>query len=419
MNLYWIVFLLSFLIFLLVGFLAKRTGDYFQGTSSYGIFTTSAGILASFIGGAAILNTVVLANDYGYYALVDVIPTSLALILSFFFLNKKRAKAFFDATEYKDKFSPKYHHVVIFILYILVMVAQFVGFNQVKDVLEIDGTVLIVLLTAAIIWIYSLKGFSAVNATDRLQFIMMVIGFYLLNFFNITLFSTSNTDTIVIPKSSMPISLVIALFLPFFFVPISQEVHQRISAAKDELIVRKSLLLAGILYFILGLITVYIGSNASEKGLTGILHSLDLGILKSICFLAIITALISTADTALNISSHSFFSLFNSISKKHYPLMSFLILIVVIALTQFFPSILSVILLALFIYMSGPAYMVFTRLINFDEKLALIISAFMVISHIIIKIINYEVLYFSLSIMLIIYISSFIIRKKLRGPSNG
>ncbi len=426
MNDYLLIYVLGFIFFLIIGFISNKSKNYYQGAGDYGAFTTTAGIIASFVGGGSIINLIELSNKYGYWAYADVIPASLGLIVAFFLLSKYRSNIFFNKTEYNKKLTLKVHHLVIVVLYTLVMVAQFIGLGKLASMIGLESSNFLILTTAALVWIYSVRGYSAVTNTDKAQFIIMVLGFYTIPFIAHTLSIDATTiSTIEDKTAAMPLQLILALSLPLFFIPISQEIHQRASASMNEGALKKSLIAAGILYFILGSITIHLGVNVSTGGLEGLIQSMPGKIVGNIIFFAVLTALISTTDTALNISNHSLSHLFESkiFEGKEY-FISLPIMVLAVYLSSQFPTILSVILLALFIYMSGPAFMSLSKSYKFPENIALVLSVLSIALHLVIKVVNISAINYGLAIIVLQYIAMLIIsiaNKNMtrKGECNG
>jgi len=421
MNNFLITYVIGFIIFIIIGFLSRSTKNFYKGTGDYGVFTTSSGLLASFIGGGSIINLIGLANKYGYWAYADVIPSALGLLVAYIFITRDKANKFFYKTEYNQNITLKVHHAVIVLLYTLVMVAQFIGLKKLAAMTGISNTDALILITAALVWMYSIKGYSAVANTDKAQFIIMLLGFYAISFFSFTFLETE-AKLQVGDKVAMPLSLILALSLPFFFLPISQEINQRASVAGAESTVKKSLIISGILYFLLGSITILAGIKASSPGLPGVIESMPTPIIGNIVFFAILAALISTTDTALNISTHSLSEVvkINAVKNKQY-ILSVPIILAVIFFSSKFPTILSVILLALFLYMSGPAYMSLSKIYGLKERTALSVSIIAILLHFAVKLVGYEETTIGLIIIATQFLAliSMVRSVKMQGEFNG
>lgn len=405
MNNFLITYVIGFIVFIIIGFLSRSTKNFYKGTGQYGVFTTTSGLLASFIGGGSIINLIGLSNKYGYWAYADVVPSSLGLIVACIFITRNKANQFFYKTEYNHHITLKVHHAVIVLLYTLVMVAQFIGLKKLASMTGVSNTNALIIITAALVLMYSIKGYSAVANTDKAQFIIMLFGFYAISFVFFT-FLGAGADIQVSEKVAMPFSLILALSLPLFFLPISQEIHQRSSAAGAESTVKKSLIISGILYLLLGSITIFLGINASSPGLPGVIESISTPVIGNIVFFAVLTALISTTDTALNISTHSLSEAvkINAVGNKQY-LLSIPIILAVIFFSSKFPTILSVILLALFLYMSGPAFMSLAKIYGLKERIALLVSCAALLLHLAVKVVGVE----EITIGLIIIATQFLV----------
>ncbi len=381
------------LIYVWLGF--KSTDhDLFLGSKKYGIFSTSTGILASFIGGGTVINQIDLANKYGYYALFDVFPTVISLVILYFFISKEKSGYLFEEIKYHSLYAIKLHHILIIILYSLVITAQFVGVITIAKYFNISKEAML-LFVIIIVWLYSLKGYDAVAKTDKIQFIFMLLGFYMLPF----LFGfIDNNFNIKVDYTfeQMPISLIIALSLPLLFIPLSQEIHQRIYASNYEDNAKKSLLIVAFTYLIIGTIAVYMGVNAPNGGIQGLSNLLPNDWLKALFFVAILTALLSTIDTGVNIVSHSSIKI---IPKLRYVHILSISLFVPALLSLFFTTILSVILLALFIYISGPAFMAIAKHNYCCERVIVKFALGASIIHIVLKIFQINEISYNLSII--------------------
>ncbi len=414
MEYYLYIYVLGLLLFLAVGLFTKKSPDYYQGSRDYNSFSTTAGIIASFIGGGSIINLIELSNQYGYWALADVIPSSLGLLFAAYFVSRKYSNTFFKNNIYNSQPAYVFHHSIILFLYILVMTAQFIGIGKLLSMSGIENTHFLIIATACVILIYSFKGYNAVVNTDKIQFLILLTCFYLLLLVTNIFFPESKeaNSLVSIENTKMPLSLVISLSLPFFFIPISQELHQRSSASVNQNVLRKSFAVSGILYFILGGLVVYTSSSASS-GLEGIIGLMPHHSLRILMFFAVMTALVSTIDTALNIANHSLSSIIGKEKLQNEKvLLSIPILGCVLLLSTQFPSILSVILLALFVYMSGPAFIVVAKNTGLTQRKTLIFSGVSILIHIVFKLLLESPLSFSLLIILIQYVGILFIGTK-------
>lgn len=199
---------------------------------------------------------------------------------------------------------------------------------------------------------YAFRGFAAVTKTDIAQLFFMLPMYIILAYIAFEPVSTK-----VAPMnpshSQMPFALAAALCLPLFFLPISQEIHQRGAAAKSDRTVGASYLLAAVLYLIIGALLVSSFSHNHKLGLMSIITSGN-PVAAVLVAIGIISAILSTLDTSTNIASHAVENL-PIMNKVPSPVIQILLLAIGFTLFLFFPTVLSLILFALFVYMAGPA----------------------------------------------------------------
>jgi hypothetical protein len=370
------------LFFIIICYVKLRSIDFYLGTGSYPAWISATSMVAAFIGGGAILNTSELAEKYGNWALADVFPSVLgltvAVVLIFFnFFGKNFSKSFFsiDNKTYAA-LGVNFHYFQVAFLYILVIAAQFRGTSSFCEAIGIPAW-LGVIISALIVALYSYRGFSAVTRTDVVQFFFLIPMYFVF-----LLFSFDPNISAPIPASpqvAMPWSLVIALSLPFFFLPISQEIHQRAASAKDDRTVLGSYIFAAFILLILGSSLVISFSHKPGLSVLSIIRGNN--IVASIAVaVGVFAALLSTIDTAVNISAHAFQQLpkFRSIPP---PLLQSSILVASAIIFNIFPSILSLILFAMFIYIAGPALTFIAVWLGVHPKKAIALSAFFFTSH--------------------------------------
>jgi hypothetical protein len=151
----------------------------------------------------------------------------------------------------------------------------------------------------------------------------------------------------------MPVPLAIALCLPAIFLPISQELHQRGASAKSEKAVGRSYFVAAALYLLLGSLLVTAFSHTPTLDLMAIVKGPN-PVAAVLVAVGILSAILSTLDTSTNIASHAAEQL-PFINRLPSPGIQVFLLAIGSVLFLFFPTVLSLILFALFVYMAGPA----------------------------------------------------------------
>ena len=313
-------------------------------------------VVAAFIGGGTIINTSALAAKYGNWAYFDVMPSVFGLLLAALlvrvkFFGKSFSVNFFDVnSSVYDKRAITIHYAQIALLYTLVIAAQLRAVATIAPYIDLPVWVAVV-LSCATVAIYSFRGFDAVTRTDVAQLILMLPMYIILAYIAFepkvaTIVSAATQQT------PMPIPLAIALCLPAIFLPISQELHQR-GASANEPTIGKSYILASILYLILGVLLVTAFAHTPSLDLVSILKNGN-PVAAILVAIGVLSAILSTLDTSTNIAAHAAAQL-PLIDRMPSAGLQVVILAIGSVLFLFFPTVLSLILFALFVYIAGPA----------------------------------------------------------------
>ena len=351
------VLALSF-IFLFIAFFKINRENFYLGSGKYGPGVSAVSIMAAFAGGGAIINTSQLSSQFGYWALFDVLSVFFALILASFlafigFFGKKFSQEFFSINrDHFDKPAVILHYIEIGILYIFVIAAQLRGVALFAETLGVPVFIAVpfVCVTVAL---YAHRGFSAVTRTDFVQFIGIMLLAILLGSAWVFQIELSEQSAVEISKKQMPLSLIISLSLVVIFAPISQEIHQRGAASVSDSTLKRSYVLAAFLYLFLGASIVAVFSTSGLNSVLDLVQSSS-PIVAYVAIFAMYSALLSTIDTSTNISAHAWQQMPRL---RNLPPLFLQCLCLSIAgvLFLFFSEILSILLVAIFIYISGPA----------------------------------------------------------------
>jgi len=343
--------------FILVAHVKPLKSSFYLGPGHYGPWVSGISVVATFTGGGALINTTMLASKYGEWAFFDVFPAVIgllasALLVSIGFFGKRFSENFFDIkNDLYNRQAVATHYAQVAFLYVLVMAAQLRAVATVADQLQIP-TLVAVLFCTATVAVYAFRGFAAVTRTDMLQLAFMVPLYIILAYVafepnGLPLNEATTTQV------DMPLSLIIALCLPLFFLPISQEIHQRGAAVATNKNITYSYLLAAAIYALLGSLLVIAFSSAPHLSFARIISG-ENGFAAVAVTVGLLSAILSTLDTSTNIASHAFQKL--SPFSRLWPAVAQVFLLIISALLfLYFKTVLSIILFALFLYMAGPA----------------------------------------------------------------
>jgi len=323
------LFLLAyFVLLLLVSFIfskrMKNLEDFFLASRSLPAFLVYLSLSASWFGATSTLVSADKAYQTGVSSFwVMGAPAVLTVLILAFFLARPIRRlpivSLADLVELRYGRAVRHLAAILIIWYMAVLAAsQMVAIGHfLKSFLGTSYLTSLALGTAVVL-IYSVfGGFFSVAITDGLQFFFLVAGILGLFFF---LSDTSSLKEISLFASELGKHHYFNFFFDFkknFLIvisftlawTISPIVWQRIQAARTERSARQGLFVASGTFFLLYGIVVFIGmlslpvfcSQKLEGPLFSEIISSRIGIfLSGILFVAIVAAIMSTMDTAVN-----------------------------------------------------------------------------------------------------------------------
>ena len=237
--------------------------------------------------------------------------------------------------EYKSKRTTFAFAMVNFFIYFFMLAAQFLVLgtflNYFAGIQLTYAILLIAMIVAGLnIIIYSVVGGIRKDiATDVFQMILVFAGsLFLISllFKPSTWISISTLPTVYftgLGYGTVFLVAIILFFIPLLFVRL--DFWQRILAAKNEKVARKAFFVAGPLTFLFYFIFTTVGMYAKSSGIAeakiatlGLITQSFSGVAYIIIILAFLAAVMSTADTALNVATISFSRLFKRKTWRKY-----------------------------------------------------------------------------------------------------
>lgn len=344
-------------IFILIGRTAASTGDFYGGR--YPATVMAVALVATYTGGGALFGISGLTRQYGYWAILDCVASVAGLMVTSVFImrgtfGKTYARDFFNPESRLS--NPKFlatHHISITVLFILVIAAQLKAADQLAVQIGIPGWIGVV-ACSVFVAAYASNGFAATTRTDVWQVVSMVPLYVIL--------AAASLGELQLPQQAvpsqsgpeiMPWPLAVILLTPLLYIPLSQELTQRTSSAgSDRDAIRCNLIAAGLIAILGGTLVASFANNPSIS-LKSLLTAPGF-VVPVLVAIGIMSALLSTIDTAANLASKSFGML--PVFRKASPTQrAWLAIAIGAALYSFFPTVLSLIYVAIFIYLSGPA----------------------------------------------------------------
>ncbi|HEY5911628.1 MAG TPA: hypothetical protein VJA21_13595 [Verrucomicrobiae bacterium] len=347
-------------------------GTFAVGARNFGWFRIMAGLSATFVGGAAVINLAGLGYSFGWYGLSDVIPTSTALIASAFIivpmLARRRNISLGSYLQGSGKLISAATGLLSTVVYTLITAAQIVALIRVvQPYFPIPAPFIALIATMAVAAYLLYGGYASVTVTDVIQFIVMALCYFALVGVTLLVGAPPAPATPITTKA-MSLDLILLLGLPLLFVPVSQDLHIRINSAVSPRDARLGVALAGICYFLFGLISVSVGRTMAGAGVE--LKSPDdavstflaghFGAFAVIPTIAVIAVVVSTLDSVLFASASSLsYDFWDKITDKEHQkdsarprIATLVVLGIALFISLQTPRILQLILAALVIYVS-------------------------------------------------------------------
>lgn len=313
-----------FVIILTVGWLAGRKEtkeEYLIAGRKLKFLQATTTIFSSKIGAGILLTYTALVYLYGLGALWYFIGAIFGYFIFYFFA--KKIKRLSDEKQYytlpdfffdqKGRLTGYLVSIVVFLSMFGWVVVNFTGgVKVISEYSALNFKSSVILMGIVILTYLLIGGFKAVVKTDVVQ----TLGIFLLFILMIFLFFTPGNSLIPADFNlfSIPVGQIINFFLAGLLFPLaSAELWQRVYAIKDEKNLKKSLILASFLYFIIGIVLLLIGLvirarlaglDADTSLIVGFSNLLPAG-LAGLAVVIFYSAIMSSSDTYLFTSSAS------------------------------------------------------------------------------------------------------------------
>ncbi|MEQ1748953.1 MAG: hypothetical protein ABL974_05995 [Prosthecobacter sp.] len=298
---------------------SERYGTFAVGDRDFGWFRIGAGLSATFVGGAAVINLAGLGYTFGWFGLADVLPTSLALVFTAFVVVPKLANrngiGLGSYVTGSNQLAGIAVGLLSVVVYTLVTAAQIVALVKLLQphFPGVPGPLIGGFGGLAVASYILFGGYNSVTVTDVIQFAVMATCYFALVGITLLIGSHPEYVTAALQPKSMDFDLILLLGLSFLFVPVSQDVHLRVNSARSSKDARLGVLLAGLCYFVFGLVSISVGMSLASGGV--ILANPDdavatyltrqFGSFAIVPTIAVLCVVVSTLDSVLFASASS------------------------------------------------------------------------------------------------------------------
>ncbi|MCF8378402.1 MAG: sodium:solute symporter family protein [Bacteroidales bacterium] len=324
-----LLLLLYALVCLGIGFWSSRKksdSDFLIAGRSLNLFGFTSSVVASYIGGAAIVAYSAYVYEFGISAIAVFLGTAAGFLIFIPYALKLREfsgeKQFITLS---DWFYFKYGKeagiisaIILLVVYFGMLLNQFIAGSSILSHISGMSYEMALIVSSSIIAIYLLAGgFQSVIKTDIFQYIVLFSLFVFLGFILIRDDHSFSHEMVDLSRMD-PLMTIVFIAFGVLIIFQSAEYWQRVYAAKNSRVVKKGLILSAILVVLTGLVVSVVGlsahlhvpgiesRNAFAEGLTILVpdHLIGAGLI------LLFAAVMSSADTII-------FVLASSISKDY------------------------------------------------------------------------------------------------------
>jgi len=313
------VIIIYFLFIISIGvysfFGIKTPADYYVAGKKAGLIPISGSLLATILGGSAILGTIELSMQIGWAGLWFLFCAAFGLFALVPLANKVQRFGKFTLPELLGHFFGRKAEltasVIIPIAWLGIVAAQIIAAAKILSGLDVLNYSNGALLAGAVFILYTLIGGQvSILKTDTLQSFLIVSG--LLTLVVVTLKTSSSGFTESLHISSLfnssfnLLDLIILLLTYSVTFVVGPDIYSRIFCARNEKTARKSVLTVAVILIPISFILTYLGifsGQTNEKELIAFAEHLLPGWFYGLFLAALLSAVMSSADTTLLTSS--------------------------------------------------------------------------------------------------------------------
>ncbi|HKL32616.1 MAG TPA: sodium:solute symporter family protein [Tangfeifania sp.] len=362
------IIIIYFILILLIGvysaFKIKSPSDYYVAGKNAGWLPVSGSLLATILGGSAILGTIELSQQTGWPALWFLFCAALGLFVLTPLAKYVRRFGKYTLPELLGHFFGKraefISSVIIPVAWLGIVAAQIIAAAKIIAGLDAISYSQAAIISGAVFILYTLIGGQlSILKTDTLQSVLIVFGLSALTFVSLQKNGTGTFETLhfgsLFNATFSMLDLIILMLTYSVTFVVGPDIYSRVFCAKDEKTATRSIFTVALILLPISFLLTYLGIFSGESGEKEILafaHTLLPGWFYGLFLAALLSAVMSSADTTLLTSSLILSELISGNPDKKNSLKMTRILIVVlgglsIVLALFVTSILQSLLLAL------------------------------------------------------------------------
>lgn len=314
-----IIILIYFLGVLIIGVLSyfkiKTPDDYYVAGKKAGLIPVSGSLLATILGGSAILGTIELSQQIGWAALWFLFSAAIGLLILVPLSKKVKRFGNFTLPELLGKFYGKKTEiiasVIIPVAWLGIVAAQIIAAAKILSGLDVVNYSQGAIIAGVVFIVYTLFGGQhSILKTDTLQSVLILFGLISIFYFSLlnpvpAEFETFNFQRIFNSSFNF-IDLIILLLTYSVTFVVGPDIYSRIFCAKNEKTASRSVFIVAVILIPVSIILTYLGIysvHTETPGIVSFAEHLLPGWGYGLFIAALLSAVMSSADTTLLTSS--------------------------------------------------------------------------------------------------------------------
>ena len=308
-----------FVFIILIGvysaFKIKTPTDYYIAGKKAGLIPVSGSLLATILGGSAILGTIELSQNIGWAALWFLFCAALGLFALIPISKYVKRYGNYTLPELLGTFYGRkaefISSLIIPVAWLGIIAAQIIAAAKILSGLGFIDYTNAAILSGAVFIIYTLLGGQlSILKTDALQSILIIAGLIALVFFSIKSPVSVNFERFEIGalfnSSFSPFDLIILILTYSVTFVVGPDIYSRLFCAKNEKTASRSILIVALILIPVSFGLTYLGiisQQTQNAGIVSFAQNLLPGWAYGLFIAALLSAVMSSADTTLLTSS--------------------------------------------------------------------------------------------------------------------
>lgn len=314
-----IIIAVYFTLVLAVGFFSyfkiKSPSDFYVSGKKAGLIPVTGSLLATILGGSAILGTIELSQKIGWAALWFLCSASLGLLILVPLSKYVRRYGNYTLPELLGRFYGKkaefISSLIIPIAWTGIVAAQITAAAKILSGLGFIGYNEAAIASGVVFVFYTVAGGQiSILKTDTIQSVIIVAGLFVLLVFSIGTSTVHPFDSLkpgaLFNESFSFLDLVILILTYSVTFVVGPDIYSRVFCAKNEKTASQSILLVAITLIPVSFILTWLGIfsvNNAHAGIVSFADHLLPGWAYGLFIAALLSAVMSSADTTLLTSS--------------------------------------------------------------------------------------------------------------------